>query len=48
MGIEGPPSPPHPPQPIPSPEPNLIKSQQKCFAKFCDEFKQKQTTMQST
>ena len=39
---------PSPPRPIPSPEPNLIKSQRKCFAKFTNEFKQNQTTMQTT
>ena len=35
-------------RPIPSPEPNLIKSQQKRFAKFPNEFKQNRTTRQST
>ena len=44
MGTEAPPF----PRPIPSPGPNLIKSQQKCFAKFTNEFKQNRTTTQST
>ena len=38
---------PPPPLPIPSAKPNLIKSQQKRFAKFTNEFKQNRTTMQS-